>query len=635
MKVRSYRFQFILLFLFFGCLIALFTSLINHQLDIKNIHQAFKEAAITETNSKQKELARFTESLEDYIVALRDSTALNNYLHDPSEENYASVQSLFYGIARSNLDFMQVRFIDNKGNENVRIDYDKGSTNPRIIPKDQLQNKKHRYYYPQASKSLPNSFWYSRLDLNMENNEIEFPLKPVLRIASPVYIDQKYLGFVVINVHVKRLLNSLRESSFFNISIIDGKGEFIVHYNDIHSWSLYLQKSYNLFDDLPEYASAIINNLHSKGVETFGEVYLSSLGNLLPQDMASLLIAPKENALERMQRENRRATIFIVAIILVLSIPLAILLSQVPVRLNRKIAQQNTTLSEYVQLIDENILSSTTDKNHRIIDVSSAFSARSGYTKTELHGQDYSMLRSPHVADEVYMAIRQYVERGQTWKGELLQKSKNGKEFWTSTTVHPRIDKNGEENFWAIYQDITDKKELEVTAITDELTGLFNRRHFNSVLEKELDRARRTSTTLGFAVLDVDHFKQYNDNYGHQKGDYVLTAIGKLLNSKLSRASDFAFRLGGEEFGILFSGLEYQDAIDFAESVRYAINELNIEHKWNSAAPVITASMGFFCITPGAKTTTDEIYRIGDETLYKAKQEGRNRISAKHVDDSI
>lgn len=631
MEVKSYRLHFIFLFLAFGCFIALFTSIINHQLDIQNINQAFREAAVEETESKQKELTDFTETLENYIVSLRDSEALSNYLRDSSAENYATVNALFYSIARSNPNFMQVRFLDDHGMEEVRIDYHKGDVTPFIVPQEQLQDKKHRYYYIEASQGEANSFWYSRVDLNMENNKIETPLQPVLRVATPVYVDQKYHGIVVLNVHVKRLLDSLRESSFFDVSIIDDKGEFIVHHNDGHSWSRYLQKSYNIFDELPEHATAIVNTSHGEAVEIYGSVYLASLGSLLPQDMASLLISPKQNALEQMQLENRKATIFIVAVILLLSVPLAILLSQIPVRLNRKIAEQNKKLSEYVTLIDENILTSTTDENFHITSVSSAYSTMCGYSKDELYGQDYRMLRSVTSACEVYVTIREHMGRGQMWQGELLQKTKDGTEFWTNTTMYPRIDEDGTRSYWTIYEDITDQKELEITAITDELTGLFNRRHFNLIFEQELDRARRNSVMLGLAILDVDHFKQYNDNYGHQKGDHVLAAIGRLLKSRLNRASDFAFRLGGEEFGILFTGIEGRDAVDFAEDVRCAITELGIEHNWSKVAPVVTASMGLACIVPGLATTMDEVYHIGDEALYKAKADGRNQISITQI----
>lgn len=636
MEVKSYRVHFIYLFLFFGGLIALFTSLVHHQLDSQNIHQAFREAAVVETASKRKALADFKATLENYLISIKESSSLRKYLVDPSDENYAIVADTFYTLARSNPNLMQIRFLDHDGKERIRVEHSNdGGGVPVIVAKKNLQNKKDRYYYLEASRGAANSFWYSRLDLNVEKGKIQIPFKPVMRIATPVYIYKQYLGVVVVNVHAQSLLDNLRESSFFNVSLIDGQGEFIVHYDDTFSWSRYLHKKYNVFDELPAYANAIVHSPHGAEIERFGTVYLTSLGALLPHDMASLLISPKENALERMQEKNRKGMVFVVTVILLLSVPLAILLAQIPVRLNRRIAIQTKVLSEYVTLIDENIPTSTTDENFQITNISSAYSELCGYSKAEIVKQDYSLLRSTRFGEEFYIGIRRHLSLGQTWHGELLQQTKDGREFWTNTTIHSRLDEDGKKSYWALHFDITDKKELEVTAITDELTSLFNRRHFNSILEQELERARRLSTMLCFAILDVDHFKQYNDNYGHQKGDYVLTAIGKLLQNKLNRVSDFTFRLGGEEFGFLFNGMEEQGAVEFAESVRRAVGELKIEHNWSKVAPVVTVSMGLLCIVPGVATTTDEIYRIGDEALYKAKAEGRDTLSVTYVDDSV
>ncbi len=95
---------------------------------------------------------------------------------------------------------------------------------------------------------------------------------------------------------------------------------------------------------------------------------------------------------------------------------------------------------------------------------------------------------------------------------------------------------------------------IEKKAITDELTTLYNRRYFNQIFPKEIKRAIRDQQTISFIMVDVDHFKQYNDHYGHQKRDSVLATISKLLKLNCKRGSDIALRLVGEEFGVIFSG---------------------------------------------------------------------------------
>ena len=167
---------------------------------------------------------------------------------------------------------------------------------------------------------------------------------------------------------------------------------------------------------------------------------------------------------------------------------------------------------------------------------------------------------------------------------------------------------------------------IEQLSITDELTKLYNRRHFNTVFPKEIQRAARKKNTISFLVFDIDYFKQYNDNYGHQKGDEVLRTIGQVLKKYCQRASDIALRLGGEEFGIIFSDLNHEEALMFAEEIRFAIEDAQIEHHFSGAARYITASFGLVTLLANPKVTMDYFYKQADEALYQAKNSGRNRV---------
>ena len=168
---------------------------------------------------------------------------------------------------------------------------------------------------------------------------------------------------------------------------------------------------------------------------------------------------------------------------------------------------------------------------------------------------------------------------------------------------------------------------IEILSITDELTQLYNRRYFNSIFPKEIQRAARESMWISFLIFDIDHFKQYNDNYGHQKGDDVLSSIGQALKKQCHRGSDIALRLGGEEFGVIFSGLNYKEAFMFADKIRQAIVDLQIEHSFSSAADYITASFGLITLPAQPESTMDDMYKQADHALYQAKDSGRNKVA--------
>ncbi|MCX6075342.1 MAG: diguanylate cyclase [Campylobacterales bacterium] len=170
------------------------------------------------------------------------------------------------------------------------------------------------------------------------------------------------------------------------------------------------------------------------------------------------------------------------------------------------------------------------------------------------------------------------------------------------------------------------EKRFEELSITDELTSLYNRRYFNEIFPKLINSAKRENQNICFAMVDIDFFKQYNDTYGHAHGDEALKRIAKAMQESLHRADDYCFRLGGEEFGILFKGLSAKEAKELVESMRENIENLHIAHKQNSASKYLTASFGLIIKNANAVEDLEELYREADELLYEAKQAGRNRV---------
>lgn len=169
-------------------------------------------------------------------------------------------------------------------------------------------------------------------------------------------------------------------------------------------------------------------------------------------------------------------------------------------------------------------------------------------------------------------------------------------------------------------------RELEKRAVTDQLTGLFNRRHFDAVFEQELRRARRDKRELAFLMFDIDHFKKLNDTYGHLKGDQALKLVGTTLADMCRRPGDFAFRLGGEEFGVLVADQSTEGVDLFAERIRLAMADLAIPNEGSDVAPHMTVSLGLVSSRPGQDDSMDTFIKAADDRLYQAKSQGRNRV---------
>lgn len=169
------------------------------------------------------------------------------------------------------------------------------------------------------------------------------------------------------------------------------------------------------------------------------------------------------------------------------------------------------------------------------------------------------------------------------------------------------------------------RESLRNQSIRDALTGLYNRRYMEEQLEKEVNRSGRDGRKLSALMIDIDHFKEFNDRHGHAAGDTVLGSVGTLLN-RMGRKSDLTCRYGGEELVVLFPETRLEDALDLADRLRLAIKELALEHRGQPLGPV-TVSVGVATCPDDGKTAA-ELLRAADIALYHAKATGRDRVSA-------
>ena len=160
----------------------------------------------------------------------------------------------------------------------------------------------------------------------------------------------------------------------------------------------------------------------------------------------------------------------------------------------------------------------------------------------------------------------------------------------------------------------------------DGLTGIFNRRYFDEAIKKELRRAIREKQSISLIMTDIDHFKLYNDHYGHLKGDDCLVNVAKTLDKIVKRPADVVARYGGEEFVILLPNTDWKGAYKIAEDIRFNIRKLMIDHKYSEVDSFITISLGLSSIIPKRSLDYNILINAADKALYKAKNGGRDQI---------
>jgi diguanylate cyclase (GGDEF)-like protein len=168
-------------------------------------------------------------------------------------------------------------------------------------------------------------------------------------------------------------------------------------------------------------------------------------------------------------------------------------------------------------------------------------------------------------------------------------------------------------------------EKLEILSQTDGLTGILNRTMFDRTISLEWDRCKRQFTPLSLIMGDIDCFKSFNDNYGHQAGDNCIRQVAAVLSSCARRASDSVARYGGEEFAVILPDINKNDAEKLAELMRKRVEELSIPHSASCESEFVTISMGVYTVTPSNELTLEELIGNADKSLYEAKQ-WRNKV---------
>ncbi len=294
--------------------------------------------------------------------------------------------------------------------------------------------------------------------------------------------------------------------------------------------------------------------------------------------------------------------------------------------------KQNICFENIVEMAKDVIIVTDSDPfpagGPKMVYVNEAFTRLTGYTKDEAIGQAPSILQGIDTCDKTRQEIRNALCNQDSVQTQILNYSKEGEPYWLDLTIFPLHNSEGEvTHFAAIERDITEQKDYESTlkelSIRDPLTTLLNRRGFFEMASSLLSQSKRNLSPIVVAMIDIDFFKNINDAYGHDIGDQALQHMSLHMQSYF-RKSDIIARMGGEEFALLMTNSDINSCIDkFETFLAYlAENPLKVEKE---LIP-FTVSVGLTQPTEGSKNVSD-ILKAADKALYKAKHNGRNKVS--------
>ncbi len=291
----------------------------------------------------------------------------------------------------------------------------------------------------------------------------------------------------------------------------------------------------------------------------------------------------------------------------------------------KKIELQLRSLSVAIEQSPVSVV--ITDLEGIIQYVNPQFEKVSGYCADEAIGQNPAILQSGQTDQAVYTAMWQALSQGKTWTGEFVNKRKNGEVYYEEAHISPVYDTNGAiYRYVAVKLDITERKQYETRlqhlARYDNLTDLPNRSLFSDLLQQALALAKREQYRLALMFVDLDHFKEVNDTFGHAVGDLLLQEAAQRMQAAV-RNSDVVGRIGGDEFVILLAKLEAeQDALLVGEKLRASLEQRFL---LDGHTIVISTSIGI-ALFPNHGITEQELALHADKAMYGAKQSGRNAV---------
>ncbi len=609
-NVSSFFAKNILLFIIFGILVAGITSYINYTLHYEKLEKKIEVDSNFVSQEIKNKLFYRLNYINQNIESTRNNKLFLDYLANPTPENENIAIELFINNMNSNINFFQYRFIDKNGMEKIRIDRDKSSKKVIVIEKNKLQNKSSRYYF-QSTISNKNKFWSSYLDLNIENGDIETPLKPTYRISTNVYYKNIFYGILIVNIDMKSILSDIRTSNRFYTYLYDNDGYYIVHPDTKKEWSKYLKSGYNIYKDYPSIKNS--NRFNKYGFVFQLEDIFENGENI------HLAIKAKDNYIKSIISDSITFVSTLGIIILAISITVALIIS-IPISkiyadFNKLYKQNN----KYLNTIDKYVATMNIGLDAKIKNVSSKLCQLSGFPKDELIGKHFSLLKNDNDQDEVYKELWDKVKNGFIWSGELKSRTKDGTTLWLDSTILPNYNKSKKLiSFTSISQNVTHKKLLEIASKTDKLTQLFNRGKLDEYLEDEYNKYQRHKSTFSVIMIDIDNFKSVNDTYGHHIGDLVLIEIANILKNQ-TRKIDTVGRWGGEEFLIVCLETTKNGAILLAEKLRKRVENFTF-----NVVKRRTISLGVAEIEDNDTIAT--LLERADRNLYKAKKNGKNKV---------
>jgi diguanylate cyclase (GGDEF)-like protein/PAS domain S-box-containing protein len=599
--------------------------------------------------------------VQDFAVVASDmrilavTPVLQRFLDRNDQEHLADLLWLFREVAGETKRYASMSYLDMDGREVARVNYAGGRA--VAVPPTRLRDKSARTHFRAANRLPRGELYVSPMELSTKRGKLVVPLKPILRFAMPVFdIAGNRRGVLLFRYLSEGMLRHFREGMRTGepgvSMLLNREGYWLSSPRAEDEWGFMPGRQARSFgQEHPEIWRTVSNSesgalRQDGGVFVYGTVYPLRIpqhaamdtqgnhavtrGDALAMDYHWKIVSFLSEGTLRQRSSLEEQTLLLTYILMgmVIAIIAHISLGRKMARIALRESEQR--LRDITTTVSDGLL--VLDREGKISFANPGAQTMLGYPRDELLGANMCDLL--HVLDDgkpmprVASKLLDVGRTGITCRGEdEVFKRKDGVLMPVSVSASAIIKRHDIAGIVVAFHDISDRKKLEQElkrrAQTDVLTGLYNRRHFYELAEQELARARRYGKPLAVLMLDVDHFKQVNDSYGHHAGDAVLRKLSEVCIATL-REIDVIGRYGGEEFVVLLPETDALRALEAAERLRHALSEADV--------PVAGGDTLHFTVSIGVANLVatdadlDSVLKRADKGMYEAKESGRNRV---------
>jgi diguanylate cyclase (GGDEF)-like protein/PAS domain S-box-containing protein len=610
--------------------------------------QVYAEQAKAEITAIQRAVDKELEGLLNDLDVLLNHRDIASFLAAPDDVMARrQLENVFYDFSATKRLYDQVRYIDAQGWEKVRVDHATGKT--VLVPQEKLQDKAKRYYFTQTMERQQGEYFVSELDLNIEYGQLERPLKPMLRIAAPVFHAGSKRGIIVLNYLASKLLALLSvhsEEGRGRVMLLNADGYYLRGPSSELEWGNmfpHASKERRFSAMYPAVWTLMQSQSagqwrSSEGLFTFCTLrFPPESAGMLPWNYRQwvLLLHSTKKQMNSASALQPYILLLIGALLTLLFLLLSLLgggMAAAAARHKKRAGDLGKRLQVLMHTTPDAILS--VDEDGVIESFNPAAEQVFGCGGPEIYDYGLEQLVPDDFAD-LQLVMRQlcgehHAVVPMTLKRELQIRRCSGERLPVELFIAgARID--GRRLFTAIVRDISsrhaDREQIRRQTFYDELTQLPNRALLRTELDSILASASRRAMHGAVLFMDLDNFKTINDSLGHNAGDAILRQVAMKIRQCL-RTEDVVARIGGDEFVVVLPMLgkdlkhSAMQARGIAEKIRSTLNApVSIEgHEY-----VVTPSIGLVMF-PAEAEHAEDLLRQADTAMYRAKGAGRNTV---------